>query len=952
MNAPEGASESELSDYLNQVCGSDADQRRRLDGMFAAAKHIGQFMTRPEENWQGIDIEDDDGFEKAGTMVGNYKLLQEVGKGGFGVVYMAEQQKPIKRRVALKIIKLGMDTRQVVARFEVERQALAMMDHPNIARVLDAGVTDTGRPFFVMELVRGIPITKFCDDQNLNTEERLKLFMEVCGAVQHAHQKGIIHRDLKPSNVMVTMRDDRAVPKVIDFGVAKATQGDLTDKTLFTQYEQFIGTPAYMSPEQAQLSELDIDTRSDVYALGVLLYELLTGTTPFDPRELNRVGQDEIRRKIREEEPLKPSTRLSTFGDAELMTLAKHRGLAPDRLCPQLRGDLDWIIMKALEKDRKRRYETANGFALDIQRYLDDDPVLAAAPSRLYRLKKYARRNRAVLGVAAAIGGILLLGSAVSTWLAVDATRARDEKIVALHQAEDAGGRLARQEENVQLRFAEELLAAGKAELGVAHLVRMARAHPENTIAAERLISALTYRDFAELVKPIMSPIRGLRIHSKSRFVNGGKQIIGWTPDSQTVYSWDLESQSELPSESLMQYESWSNTIAISPDQTRIAVPQNSTVTIYDGEGGLLRVLPQPQADGLQFSPDGKLLLVTMFGGNWNGIAQVWEVDGESTEPISTFAEQRGKEFSGVPSWSPDSSLVITGSGDRTARVWDARTGKSVCDPLMHGHSLFLTEFSPDRKHALTGGTDHTAQVWSVATGTRVGAILQHEGRVNRGTFSPDGTIVATGSMDNTARLWDARTGLPLGDPMQHDHYVWRLDFNEKGNRLITGTAGGLAQVWDVGTSKPVGSPFYHGHHITSVKFSPDEEHVLTISLGADAGVWKLPANRPPGQILRHRVRHNWAIMGGKVRCARFSPDGNKIMTATRTDGVQIWDATSGDPIARGSGDGLDTVPMEPLRHSAPVETTWSPPSGKAGEAASVMLPSGISRSREPRRTN
>src|SRR5213594_4271473 len=305
-------------------------------------------------------------LERTGMVIGRYKLLQQIGEGGMGVVYMAEQEEPIRRRVALKIIKLGMDTRSVIARFEAERQALALMDQPNIAKVFDAGATDTGRPYFVMELVRGVPITKYCDEYKLSMRERLDLFSKVCQAIQHAHQKGIIHRDIKPSNILVTLHDGVPVPKVIDFGIAKATQGRLTDHTLFTAFEQFIGTPAYMSPEQAVLTSLDIDTRSDIYSLGVLLYELLTGRTPFDGKELLMSGLDEMRRTIREEEPLRPSTRLSAITPEELTVTAKRRSADPPKLVLSLRRDLDWVVMKCLEKDRTRRYETASNLAADL----------------------------------------------------------------------------------------------------------------------------------------------------------------------------------------------------------------------------------------------------------------------------------------------------------------------------------------------------------------------------------------------------------------------------------------------------------------------------------------------------------------------------------------------------------------------------------------------------------
>ncbi len=376
--------------------------------------------------------------EKAGDKIGPYKLLEQIGEGGCGVVYVAEQQEPVHRRVALKVIKLGMDTRQVVARFEAERQALAMMDHPNIAKVLDAGATEAGRPYFVMELVKGVRITDYCDRSNLSTSERLGLFMQVCQAIQHAHQKGIIHRDIKPSNILVTLHDGVPVPKVIDFGIAKATTGQrLTDKTLYTAIEQFIGTPAYMSPEQAELSGLDIDTRSDIYALGVLLYELLTGKTPFDAKRMVESGLDEIRRIIREEEPPRPSTRISTLDADEQTTLAKrrHSEHAPNWLGIMIRGDLDWIVMKCLEKDRTRRYETASGLVMDIQRYLDNETVMARPPSSLYRLEKLVRRNKLAFAATSAVAGALIVGLGLSTWLFFKEKDARYKEVEARRRA-------------------------------------------------------------------------------------------------------------------------------------------------------------------------------------------------------------------------------------------------------------------------------------------------------------------------------------------------------------------------------------------------------------------------------------------------------------------------------------------------------------------------------------
>ena len=348
---------------------------------------------------------------------GRYKILQMLGEGGFGVVYMAEQTAPVRRRVAIKVIKAGMDTRQVVARFEAERQALAMMEHPGIAKVLDGGETDEGRPFFVMELVRGTPITHYCDREQLDTPTRLALFLQVCQAVQHAHQKGIIHRDLKPSNILITAPDGaEPVPKVIDFGVAKAMESSLTDKTLFTRFEQMIGTPAYMSPEQAgSEGGIDVDTRADIYALGVLLYELLTGTTPFEAKTLQKAAFEEVRRILREEEVPRPSARLGSLEAERRTTIAKERGTEVGGLGKQLRGDLDWIVMKAIEKDRRRRYETANALALDVERHLGDEPVSAGPPTAAYRTSKFLRRHKAPLAVAATVLLLLVAGIAATT---------------------------------------------------------------------------------------------------------------------------------------------------------------------------------------------------------------------------------------------------------------------------------------------------------------------------------------------------------------------------------------------------------------------------------------------------------------------------------------------------------------------------------------------------------
>ncbi len=487
LRALAAGSASERAAVLDESCTDDVELRRKIEALLKAHDAAGSFLERPAPGLasdpepgthaartlvapdaaqptqtisEGIKRDSQPGeptqtahsspsttFEPArnpiaegpGSCIGPYKLLQEIGEGGMGVVYMAEQERPVRRKVALKIIKPGMDTGQVVARFEAERQALALMDHPSIARVFDAGSTESGRPYFVMELVNGVPITEYCDTQELTPRERLELFVPVCRAIQHAHQKGIIHRDVKPSNVLITLVDGRPTPKVIDFGIAKATGQRLTERSLFTQFGAIVGTLEYMSPEQAELSSQDVDTRSDVYSLGVLLYELLTGSTPLERARLRQAGYAEILRRIREEEPPRPSARLSGSGEA-LPSIAARRHTEPARLARLVRGELDWIVMRSLEKDRTRRYESAGGFARDVERFLSDEAVEACPPSRRYRIAKFARRHRAALSTAAAFAVLLVVAASVSTLLAIRAraaevaTRSEADKVKAINE--------------------------------------------------------------------------------------------------------------------------------------------------------------------------------------------------------------------------------------------------------------------------------------------------------------------------------------------------------------------------------------------------------------------------------------------------------------------------------------------------------------------------------------
>lgn len=493
--------------FLEEACGTDTAKRRRLVSLLEASEQADDFFRDAEEARTVVAAEACDDFpgiernapdadsEGPGDWIGRYQIIRRIGEGGCGVVYQAEQREPVKRLVALKVIRLGMDTERVIARFEMERQSLAVMDHPNIAHVLDAGATDTGRPFFVMELVRGVKITDYCNEHRLDIRQRIDLFIQVCNAIQHAHQKGLIHRDIKPSNILVTTHDGKPAPKVIDFGIAKATDGRTSGETMLTGNEPFVGTPAYMSPEQADRRGTDVDTRSDVYSLGMLLYELLAGKTPFDPKELAAIGVTEMRRVLLEEEPPRPSQLLLSLDEKELERVASACRCEASRLPAMIRGDLDWVVMKAIEKERQRRYETVNGLAMDLKRFIENEPVLARPPGRIYLFRKFVRRNQLAVASVAGVAVALLLGLGLASVSYVREREASREQVRLRNIAEAAR---ANEEHLRRSAIAREniaqvavLLSEGKTEAADALLRKTPLASIEPSIEATNVLRSL-----------------------------------------------------------------------------------------------------------------------------------------------------------------------------------------------------------------------------------------------------------------------------------------------------------------------------------------------------------------------------------------------------------------------------------------------------------------------------
>ena len=864
---------------------------------------------------------------RPGEQIGPYKLLRILGEGGYGIVYLAERQRPVKRRVALKVIKPGMDTKQVIARFEAERQALALLDHPNIAHVFNAGTTDAGRPYFAMEYVKGVPITEHCDRYKLTIEERLKLFLSVCEAVQHAHQKAIIHRDIKPSNILVAFESEQAVPMIIDFGVAKALTQSLTERTLVTEQAQMVGTPEYMSPEQAEMTSQDIDTRTDIYSLGVLLYELLTGTLPFDPKTLRGGGPERMRRMIREQDPQTPSARLSAIERNESLSLAEHRHTDIRTLGHRLHGELDWITLKAMDKDRTRRYQTAHALAEDIQRYLNQEPVLAGPPSTVYKLRKFAMRNRSLVTSVIVIVLVLLLATVVSISQMVRANRAAESERVA------AAAARAEKERAVQ---AEEVASKERNRAQTQELNALQRAYSSDMNLAAQALSVHNLGRARELlnrhrpVSPATTDLRGWEwrylwneCQSQALYTLRGKEheiyslsishdgnwlaIGGWYKGGVSI--WDLQTREEFttlfPDESFVRaaFSPQSNLLAI------VSIPDPISESVRkDRQHSLLRFLDwttrreifderlDGMCIGLEFSNDGNTLVTLTT--NFNTLV----AEKENENQITLWSVPQGEKLDSFPSKistiiqgrlftvAHDLSFALHPAREGKIRNVDLSTGTERWSETATEENICALALTRDSKILASGAgfTESVIRLWDAALGKEISRLDGHHAWISDLLFCQDDKILVSASGDQTIRVWDVNNPLEgklIRTLYGHSAEVWKIALLQDNKTLISGDKNGWILIWDLDAPK-------QGNHtiipnITTFGFTSDGKGIL--ALDRDGNVVQY-------QGADFKEKHELFSIGDDfdryLTC--ISPMTGLLATTSTNNIISIWNLTNG----------------------------------------------------------
>jgi WD40 repeat protein/serine/threonine protein kinase len=800
-----------------------------------------------------------------GGQVGPFKLLGMLGEGGYGIVYLASQEQPIRRQVALKIVKPGMDSRQVIARFEAERQALALLDHPNIAHIYDAGTTPGGRPYFVMEHIEGIPLTAYCDQVELSVVDRLRLFLQVCSAVQHAHQKGIIHRDLKPSNVLVMVADGAPLVKIIDFGVAKALTQPLTEQTLRTEQGQFIGTPDYMSPEQAMMDAANVDTRSDVYSLGVMLYELLTGVLPFDPDSLRAGGVDHMHEVIRNQEPRTPSTRLTALG-MPLGEIARRRRTEPRSLVRMLRRELEWIPLKAVRKEPSRRYQSASELANDIESFLKGAPLLAGPESALYRARKFVQRHAGAVAAGVVIAASLLIGLIVSTSMYLEAERMRVVADESRQGAQDSAEayRQALYRSSISRAYAEY-------EVGnVAGMLDSLKRCPADLRGWE-------WRYLRYVSDESILTLHGHDLMVTSVVISpNGRRIVSASLD-KTIKVWDMDGGEEVRT---LQDGDYFACVALSPDGERLASGgTDRRVKVWSlTTGEQLFSCPYPEdVYAVCFSPDGKQLAAA----GAPCIVSTWNARTREELLAIKAHDDRATDIA----YSPDGTKIASASFDKTVRIWDAGDGALLKTLCGHKAAVSSVLFSSDGETIFSGDFDGYIRKWDVATGEVLMAFQGHNGEAASLAYAAETRQLASGGADCTIKIWDAATGVSLRTLRGHRQAVNCVAFCPGGTRLVSGGVDGTVKVWSLGIARERRVLTAPGGQVEQVLFSPDGRLLASCGTG---GMLCIRDARTGEEKTRMRGHEH------PVVSVSFSPDGKRLVSAAFDRMIKVWDVTSG----------------------------------------------------------